>query len=81
MENSGVMWFENNSKVDLTKRVQAGAARHVEKFGVQPNVCLVNPKTELPAEAVIDGIRLRKDQYVLPDNYLLILEKVNNAKK
>ena len=66
MAKIGLLWFDDDPKVDFSRKVQEAARRYKEKFGRRPNVCYVHPDT-LPQEGIaLDGIRVIPSPLVLP---------------
>jgi len=57
----GLLWFDDNSKLPLSARVEKAVRRYREKFGRSPNLCYVNPVTlseveDMPAHVKIIGL-------------------------
>jgi hypothetical protein len=41
--NIGMLWFDNDSKSDITSKVKRAANYYVGKYGDQPNICFIHP--------------------------------------
>ncbi len=41
--NIGMMWFDDNPKTSLKVKVNEAAEHYREKYGRNPDMCLVNP--------------------------------------
>lgn len=41
----GMLWFDDDPKRPVEKKIQRAAARYMEKYGVAPNLCYANPRT------------------------------------
>ena len=39
----GMLWFDNDTQTDLTKKIETAAEYYLTKYGIQPNICFVNP--------------------------------------
>ena len=39
----GMLWFDNDPKLDFLSKVQNAAAYYHEKYGIEPNLCFVHP--------------------------------------
>ena len=66
MMKIGLLWFDDDPKIEFSRKVQEAAHRYEEKFGRQPNVCYANPDT-LPQDGItLDGIRVIPSPLVLP---------------
>ncbi len=62
----GLLWFDDDPRVDFSRKVQEAAQRYGEKFGRRPNVCYVNPDILPPEGTALDGIRVIPSPLVLP---------------
>ena len=74
--NIGMLWFDNDTKTELTTRIERAAHYYREKYGKKPNVCFVHPsmvKTESSEDStktIIRGeIELRTSKSVLPNHF------------
>lgn len=66
----GMQWFDN-SKTELSVKLEKASAYYEKKYGVKPNVCLVHP-SELKKDVLeveINGIKVRPYRPVLPGHY------------
>jgi len=41
---SGMLWFDNDPKTGLTKKIHRAVQYYQKKYGQTPNLCTVNPK-------------------------------------
>lgn len=39
----GMLWFDNDKYSDLTSKIENAADYYLNKYGICPNVCFVNP--------------------------------------
>jgi len=67
----GLLWFDNDRKRSLEDKISAGAERYFEKFGVQPNVCYVNPRALEGDEGQIGDLRVCAAQNILRHHFWL----------
>ena len=74
--NIGMLWFDNDSKAELTTRIERAAHYYREKYGKQPNICFVHPSMvkTVPSDdankTVVRGeIELRTSKSVLPNHF------------
>jgi hypothetical protein len=72
--NIGMLWYDNDPKVDLTIKIQRAASYYQDKYGKSPNLCFVHPSM-LPTqpEAAPTGIKsagidVRPNRAVLPNH-------------
>jgi hypothetical protein len=61
--DTGMLWFDNDSKTTLAAKVQRAAEYYHTKYGCAPNLCLVNPKA---GTADVSGIEVRSLRSILP---------------
>jgi len=72
----GMLWFDNNSKIDLAAKIHQAAEYYQKKYGRRPNMCFVNPGTLGVDEYKANGIQLRTSRTVMPNHFWL---GVNNS--
>ncbi|MEJ2484317.1 MAG: hypothetical protein P8Y72_12965 [Anaerolineales bacterium] len=41
---SGMLWFDNDPKTGLSKKIHRAVQYYQEKYGQTPNLCTVHPK-------------------------------------
>lgn len=41
--HNGLLWFDGNKSTSTLRKILNAKKRYVEKYGVEPNVCFVNP--------------------------------------
>lgn len=67
---SGLLWYDNSAK-PLAAKIEGAAKRYKEKFGVNPNVCFVNPiETDLTAPPALQ-IQVATKLTVMPNHIWL----------
>ena len=74
--NSGLLWFDNDSKRELVEKVQLSVAHYMSKYGHKPNVCFVHPALlngngKRPKPIKAGGIEIRPGRAILPDHFWL----------
>jgi hypothetical protein len=68
--NIGMLWFDNDNKIDLAGRIQRAADYYRTKYGSEPNVCFVHPSmVSAPAENL--SVELHTSKSVLPNHFWL----------
>lgn len=50
----GMLWFDNDSKIELSKKVEKAAEYYRNKYGRDPNLCYVHPSM-ISGEHVMAG--------------------------
>lgn len=79
----GMLWFDGNREVEFGDRIERASRFYSEKYGRQPNVCLVNPRT-LPQEAPgqVGSLKIGTSSSVLLDHfYIGVGERGGTLKK
>ncbi len=68
----GMLWYDGDTKRQLSEKISRAVAYYQSKYGAQPNVCYVNPSllTHHPEPAAL-GVQLRPARTVLPDHFWL----------
>ena len=77
--NVGMLWFDNDTKVDLAARIQRAASYYRDKYGRAPNLCFVHPSmlgatpvnTNGGSNNGCSGIEVRTTRSVLPNHFWL----------
>ena len=68
--NIGMLWFDNDTKTDLTTRIQRAADYYRTKYGADPNLCFVHPSmVAAPTEGT--NVEVRTTKSVLPNHFWL----------
>ncbi len=64
----GMLWFDNDPKVDLPTKVSRAAEYYQKKYGLRPDLCYVHPS--MLANGLIrgNGIEIRPNRSVLPNH-------------
>ncbi len=68
----GMLWFDGNRELKFGDRIERASRFYSEKYGRQPNVCLVNPRT-LPQEAPghVGSLKIGTSSSVLPNHFYI----------
>ena len=68
----GMMWFDGDSQNDLQVRIKRAAVYYQNKYGEQPNLCVIHPSTaSANATHLVAGIDVKMSGSVLPDHFWL----------
>ena len=73
--HTGMLWFDN-TQTDLSVRVNKAFDYYVKKYGVKPNLCLVNPTLLPDGKATVDTgkVTVRPYRPVLPNHIWIGIE-------
>mgnify|MGYP001168709664 FL=1 len=64
---TGMLWFDNDTRSDLLTKVVRAADYYQRKYGKKPDVCFVHPSAVQDSQRM-DGIEIRRSQMVLPNH-------------
>jgi hypothetical protein len=64
----GMLWFDDSSFA-LPEKIERAVSFYTEKYGREPTLCLVNPKTLNGGEGNLAGVEVRKARCVMPDHF------------
>jgi hypothetical protein len=75
--HTGMLWFDNDPRTPLAAKIQKAAEYYRQKYGRQPDLCLVNP-TMLQNEKINEErITVRPYRPVLPGHLWIGVEDQN----
>jgi hypothetical protein len=69
--NIGMLWFDNDTKSDLTTKIQRAVSYYHKKYGKAPNLCFIHPSMLGSNPWQGNGIELRTTRSVLPNHFWL----------
>lgn len=79
--NIGMLWFDNDTKSDLSTKINRAAAYYHGKYGKKPNICFVHPsmtQTNSSNQALkIGEIEIRFTKTVLPHHFWIGIQSLN----
>jgi len=64
----GMLWFDNDSKVALSKKVEKAADYYRRKYGQDPNLCYVHPSMISDEHEKSGKIAVRSNQTIIPNH-------------
>jgi len=69
--NTGMLWFDNDPKIDIFVKIMRASEYYQKKYGQTPNVCFVHPsmKMEVPSKSI--GVDVQVNQMILPNHFWL----------
>lgn len=76
--HTGMLWFDN-SKLDLESKIKKARDYYRNKYGLEPDLCLVHPKMlmddmRINATFMIDKLTIRGYRPVLPGHIWIGIE-------
>lgn len=72
---TGMLWFDNDPKVDLTTKIARAVAYYQKKYGQKPDLCYVHP-TMLSTMTKTQGVDVRPNRAVLPNHFWIGVHEV-----
>jgi hypothetical protein len=63
---TGMLWFDNDPKTDLTAKITRAASYYQKKYGQNPDLCYVHPSMLAETLLSASGIEVRPNQMMLP---------------
>lgn len=65
----GMLWYENDKGKTLEKRIAEAVAFYRQKYGLEPNLCMVHNGEAPEGQRWIDGVEVKGSRSVLPNHY------------
>lgn len=65
----GLLWFDDNPKVQFANKVENAVRRYREKFGRAPDVCYVHPRTLAGVMNMPNDVQVIALGSVRPDHF------------
>lgn len=69
--STGMLWFDNDPKLDLLTKIQRATEYYQRKYGQKPDLCYINPAAageKIPKAA---GMDVQVNQMILPNHFWL----------
>ncbi|MEN4041776.1 MAG: hypothetical protein ROW39_05485 [Anaerolineaceae bacterium] len=63
---TGMLWFDNDPKTDLSTKIHEAASYYQKKYGTKPDVCFIHPSMVAQGKPHQNGIEVRTNRMVLP---------------
>jgi hypothetical protein len=67
--NVGMLWFENDKGKPVERRIAEAVAFYRQKYGKEPNLCMVHTGEAPEGQRWIDGVEVKGNRSVLPNHY------------
>jgi len=69
--NTGMLWFDNNPKTDIATKILDGVSYYKKKYGLNPDMCVINPNMHGPEGITVKNIEIRTNNTILPNHFLI----------
>lgn len=66
---TGMLWFDNDPKLDLFSKVQRAAVYYKEKYGQDANMCYVHPNMINEEKPITGFVEVCSKTTILPHHY------------
>ena len=66
--NIGMLWFDNDPKVDLPQKVTRAADYYRKKYGEAPTLCYINPAMLEKGETGAGKIEVKTSPTIMPNH-------------
>jgi hypothetical protein len=73
--NSGMLWFDDDPKVDLKAKIIKASVYYHKKYGQAPNLCLVSPSVAAEVQNNSVPIKVQISQFILPHHFWIGVSK------
>lgn len=69
--NTGMLWFDNDPKIDFCVKIMRASEYYQKKYGQTPNVCFVHPSMKMEVPSKSFGVDVQVNQMILPNHFWL----------
>ena len=69
--NTGMLWFDNDPKIDFSVKILRAAEYYQRKYGQTPNVCFVHPSMNIETPPKSIGVDVQVNQMIQPNHFWL----------
>lgn len=66
---TGMLWYDNDPKANLSEKVSRAAAYYTKKYGQVPNICFVHPSMVGEKAAAKSNLEVKPNTMVLPNHF------------
>ena len=75
---SGMLWFDNDPKVDLPHKIEQAAKYYKKKYGQTPDTCFVHPKMLGEMNTIETPLDVKASESVLVHHLWIGVNKENH---
>lgn len=68
---TGMLWFDNNLKIDLPTKILKAAIYYQNKYGHKPDLCYIHPSMMGTEPVNTIGIEVKTNLIILPNHLWL----------
>ena len=78
--DTGMLWFDNDPKLDILSKVQKAAAYYQEKYGKEPNLCFVHPSMIADMKTDTGSVTVCSKTTILPHHFWIGVKALDLTK-
>jgi hypothetical protein len=71
----GMLWFDNDPKLDLGNKVEKAARYYQNKYGHEPNLCFVHPAMVSETITKAGSVSICSNSTILPHHFWIGLHQ------
>jgi len=75
----GMLWFDNDPKLDLMSKVAQAAAYYQKKYGQEANLCFVHPSMIPEKETHAGSVDVCSNSTIVPNHFWIGVGQQANA--
>ena len=64
----GMLWFDNDPKIDLLHKISKAAFYYQDKYGLKPDLCFVHPSVLPGRRQIALDIEIKPNPQIKPDH-------------
>ena len=77
--NTGMLWFDNDHKMDFLTKMNRATEYYQKKYGQKPTLCFVHPSMEFIPPPKTSGIDVQTDKMILPNHFWLGIKSLSSS--
>jgi len=77
MMNTGMLWFDNDPKTDISTKLSRAANYYHQKYGKKPNLCFVHPSAMKDINGSAPEMEIKPNNRVKPHHLWLGIQELN----
>jgi len=66
---SGMLWFDSDTKLDLRTKVKQAADYYQKKYGQEPNLCFVHPAVLVSEKEETGPIKIYPNKLIIQNHF------------
>jgi hypothetical protein len=75
--NTGMLWFDNDPKIDLQTKINKAVDFYQRKYGVHPDLCFVHPTMLKESVVRKNGVEVKPNRRMLPNHFWIGIQEAS----